>query len=1647
MKSCRSLIEGSLIVKELADEIAFWRDALNRLPRAWLVWASIVCLTVSTGVSATPITYYLSSTIASGSLGSITLSNTPVEFTVVSDSAGVTQVVVPGNSHLFFQNAATTSATITVHLPDGTTKTATFEPASQIIVAEDLANYGIAISSTVGGTTYPFGLVGISSQPSTAMDVTPAPIMGLPFVCANIDRALGRSSPCTPVSLTVRVGNSANLDTLRISKQFGSGCSFSTTCPARGFYAVVTNPTLFVVPATPEGGVISATGTTLDCPGTCAAAVTLGQDLVLIATPMPGYAFAGWAGACRGSAPTCALNISGVVTNVQAQFVPLPPTPLIATSISDSGANSAGPLCALTSTGSVQCWGIPVGGAEASTPVLLPGFTGTAVSVANGTSFTCHVTQSGATKCQGTNNYGVLGNGSFQFVRTDTPAPVSGLESGGISVAANYFTACALNASGGLRCWGYNAFGQLGNGTSTDAAAPVQVSGLNSGVIAVSVGHYHTCALVDGGGVRCWGYNGVGQLGNGTTTNSTLPVAVTGLSAPAVAIATGQDHTCALLSTGGVQCWGYNAYGQLGNPVVSPFYFSVPVAVSGLANGVIAIATGDAHTCALTRTGTVKCWGLNSAGQLGNGVSSSANGGNAVPADVVGIPGGVLALTAGGNETCAVTRAGAARCWGDNTFLQTGNWSAAVSVGMPGAVVGLGRNVVGLSAGLRHTCAVDTRGAAQCWGANARGGLGNGTTTSSSGAVAVTGLGTGVLMTTSGHEHSCALIAGGGIQCWGLNDRGQLGDGTNADSSLPRAVTGLAGPAVSVSAGANHSCTVTATGGVQCWGYNQSGQLGNRATTDSSTPVTVGLAGQAVSVAGGDAHTCVLSVGGAVQCWGADNFGQIGNGVITVGPVLAPTTVTGLGSGVVAIASGSSHTCALTGGGVRCWGANDFGQLGNGNTTASSVPVPVSGLGSGVIAISSTAYHSCALTYAGAVFCWGANDNGELGNGGLTNSSLPVPVTGLSVGVVALAAGGAHTCALMSSGTALCWGHNDQGQLGNGSTSSTTAPVAIQGLPRDNSLVMTNPAGLPAANASLIAGGATMTLAATASSGLPPKFSTLTPDRCAVSGSNLIALSPGLCAVQANQAGSASVDPAPTQNRIIVIGASAPPGQTITFGPAPLVSVGSTGTLSAGVSSGLPVTLGSLTPSVCTIDGFTVKGLARGQCRVAANQGGNAIYLAAQQVTQNFAITLLSQTISVDPARFLRVRGVESLSATASSGLPVTFSSTTPAICKVTSSMVTAVAAGLCGIQADQAGDLRFDPAPSQAVQISVFPALFDDFNGDGKTDLMWQNTNGAAAIWLMDGTAMQDGAVFGPIPGWSLFSGNPDFNADGKSDMVWTNPDGRVAVFLMAGTSMLDEAVIGPGNGWTLFSAQGDFNGDGKTDLVWKRADGAIAISLMDGTAMLGLTVYGPLPGWSLVSADNDVDGDGRNDLLWKSADGAAAIWQMNGTEVKGSTTFGPFAGWTVVSGDADYNGDGKTDLLWRHGDGSAAIWLLNGATVTGGTVFGPAPGWTVLSGRRDFNGDGMSDLLWSHSEGALAISLMNGAAMIGSTVLGPFAGWTFVPGAGDYDGDGKTDMLWTNSNGAAAILLMDGAAVRGSAVYGPFPGWVVVMPDSNPP
>ena len=424
---------------------------------------------------------------------------------------------------------------------------------------------------------------------------------------------------------------------------------------------------------------------------------------------------------------------------------------------------------------------------------------------------------------------------STSTTTTTAPPPPPGVAT---AVAAGSTHTCAVTNAGAATCWGDNTFGQLGDGQTTGpetcmagatftpcSTTPIGVTALGSGVTAIATGDYHSCALTGAGAVLCWGRNDLGQLGNGTTASSATAVSVVGLTSGVIAISAGGDDTCALTAAA-VKCWGTNAFGELadgtstgpqacapGTPRAAACS-DTPETVTGLGPNARAVAVGQSspqtgqHVCALSAAHTVSCWGNLREGQLADGTTTApqtcAMGTPqqspcaTVATAVSGLPGDVSAIGVGIDDTCALSPGTGVLCWGDNATgeLGIGNASGPSTCSVTGSmracsttpllVPGIGAAASSLSVGAGLACAVTAGGVAKCWGTNALGQIGMGINTGPSqcvaGACAISPtavLTHGALMTTVAATNSfaCALTAAGGIECWGSNFAGQLGDG------------------------------------------------------------------------------------------------------------------------------------------------------------------------------------------------------------------------------------------------------------------------------------------------------------------------------------------------------------------------------------------------------------------------------------------------------------------------------------------------------------------------------------------------------------------------------------------------------------------------------------------------------------------------------------------------------------------------------------------------------------------------------------------------------------------------------------------------------------------------------------------------------
>lgn len=371
---------------------------------------------------------------------------------------------------------------------------------------------------------------------------------------------------------------------------------------------------------------------------------------------------------------------------------------------------------------------------------------------------------------------------SIVSAHAQTLTPLRGIA----QISSGFGHVCALTTSGGVKCWGNNEFGELGDGTTTNRSIPVDVPGLTSGVKAVAAGSGYTCALTIAGGVKCWGWNETGQLGDGTTTDRLTPVAVSGLSQGVTAIAA-SGHTCALTIVGGVKCWGVNFTGQLGDGTTIDRL--APVDVSGLTSGVTSISAGNDGNCVLMSNGGAKCWGSNFDGELGDGTTTA----RLTPVDVLGLTAPITAIGGGFRHTCALTTTQLVECWGDNAWYELGDIDFSDQYSTSPLIVSNLTNVTSLSTnwGDTQTCVVEDSnpdGVVTCWGSfYFFAGMiypyfSVGRADQFADAVSV----------SAGAEQLedffCAVTHEGGVKCLGANTDGELGNGTTSSDYIATAV-------------------------------------------------------------------------------------------------------------------------------------------------------------------------------------------------------------------------------------------------------------------------------------------------------------------------------------------------------------------------------------------------------------------------------------------------------------------------------------------------------------------------------------------------------------------------------------------------------------------------------------------------------------------------------------------------------------------------------------------------------------------------------------------------------------------------------------------------------------------------------------------
>ena len=783
------------------------------------------------------------------------------------------------------------------------------------------------------------------------------------------------------------------------------------------------------------------------------------------------------------------------------------------------------------------------------------------LGVALGRQFTCAVIAGGALRCWGRNHRGQLGYGRAGNIGDVTlPAAAGNVDVGGAvsQVAAGLGHTCALFTNGEVSCWGHaGSGGRLGDGDYErrkhfaellgltpdvgDDETPASVARIDLGgsAIQLAAGYHFTCALLASGDVRCWGtgYNGaIGQIATSTVGAAEKPASVppVDLGGPAAFLAAGTSHSCAIMRTGEVRCWGRGSGGVLGYGDTEDVGDDETPASAGsvaLSERAVHLSVSETHSCAVLSSGAVQCWGDDFARQLsGETVQPNAGDGPGAVHPALDLGARVTRVAAGNGYTCALLADGAVRCWGVSRMGQLGSGKTAYRpFANAEPRVDLGGTAVELEANHDHACAIlDTRELI-CWGLGYDGNLGYGNTEdvgddetpASVGVVPVlrippqpdpdpvpeppvsaldagsstpspdagadvidadvidadaTEADAGVVLpqpiegVALGDQHTCVLTVAGSVRCWGDNEFGQLGYAHTRDIGLDQtpAAAGdvdVGGPVRQLASGSEHTCALLENGEVRCWGHADNGQLGLGTANigDDEHPASVpsiDLGGPALQIsAGGGGFTCALLVSGDVRCWGSGSNGQLGQGPLisranpNIGDDETPASFgpVDVGGPSVVVAVGQNHACALSvSGDVRCWGRGSTGRLGYGNTqTVGDDETPASAgtvsLGGAASDLSLGTAHSCAILQGGGLRCWGSNAQGQLGYARdapfqftLGDDETPIVVPSLDLGqpVMRAAAGDSHTCALLADGGVRCWGANREGQLGS-ATSAT----------------------------------------------------------------------------------------------------------------------------------------------------------------------------------------------------------------------------------------------------------------------------------------------------------------------------------------------------------------------------------------------------------------------------------------------------------------------------------------------------------------------------------------------------------------------------------------------------------------------------------
>ena len=623
--------------------------------------------------------------------------------------------------------------------------------------------------------------------------------------------------------------------------------------------------------------------------------------------------------------------------------------------------------------------------------------TGRYSAIEAGDGHACAIRVDGTLWCWGTSGYGQVG----QVIIGGAASPSQvGSEDDWIAVSAGGQHTCGIRSPGTLWCWGNGRSGQLGSDVS-ESPAPLRV-GTDEDWIAVSAGDQHTCGIRSDQTLRCWGYNGSGQLGSAiASTHVPTLIAPTNFEGDDLwtHVTAGSHHACAIRTDGELFCWGSNQSLQLGIGWIPSAGENRPRAVAGF--GWSSVAAGEIHTCGVHTgfgDGEIRCWGSDADGQVG-GHEDSETVLQGTPLSVGG--GDWSAVTTGWRSTCALKMDGTRWCWGKNDLGQLGD---ETQTARPAPSPAAGAPWLALSAGGQFMCGIDGDSFVSCWGANMDydgvGALGDGRARWQVNELELVDDGGGWSSVSSGIM-ACGLRDEGSLWCWGIPERGGVGDGVEVWRSTPTAVGGSGWDQVSVTFRA--ACGIR-NGELYCWGFDWDGILGVDGEVVVTTPQRVGDASDWQSIAVGVSSACgIRGAEETLWCWGRAPGGEVTTAPAQVAAGLPEA------EGWTAVAPNYRHVCGIRASRLYCWG--DLVE------PASDQPVRI-GAAEGWTQVGAAAGYACAIR-TGQLYCWGqfADAAGE----GIDDVPDPKRVGVLGDWSVVALGSNFEGCGVRSGGELSCW--------------------------------------------------------------------------------------------------------------------------------------------------------------------------------------------------------------------------------------------------------------------------------------------------------------------------------------------------------------------------------------------------------------------------------------------------------------------------------------------------------------------------------------------------------------------------------------------------------------------------------------------------